>query len=103
MDTSALDDPLAGLIADDQAPRKEAAAVQHCLVYLSGELRKLGLSQAAVLIDDAIRQVSDAQRFCEADRAYAGLADTSRHGPHAVAQPPAGDNVVTSFTTLRRS
>lgn len=103
MDTSTFDDPLSGLIADDQPPRKEAAAVQHCLVYLSGELRKLGLSQAAGLIDDAVRQVSDAQRFCEAERAYAGSEDASRSAPPSASQPSGGDNVVTSFTTLRRT
>jgi hypothetical protein len=70
MDTSTLDNPLQSLIADDQAPSKDAAAVQHCLVYLSGELRKLGLGQAAKLVDDAVRQVSDVQRFCEAERRY---------------------------------
>ena len=103
MDTSTLDDPLAGLVAEDQAPRKEAAAVQHCLAYLSGELRKLGLAQAAGLVDDAVRHVSDAQRFCEADRAYAESAAASRHSPQAVPQSSSGDNVVTSFTSLRRS
>lgn len=70
MDTSGFDNPLEGLIADDRAPTKEAAAVQHCLVYLSGELRRLGLGQAAKLVDDAVRQVNDVQRFCEAERHY---------------------------------
>jgi|HigsolmetaAR201D_1030396.scaffolds.fasta_scaffold109486_2 hypothetical protein len=70
MDTSTFDNPLESLIAEDQAPSKEAAAVQHCLVYLSGELRKLGLGQAAKLVDDAVRQVNDVQRFCEAERSY---------------------------------
>ena len=70
MDTSGFDNPLEGLIADDKAPLKDAAAVQHCLVYLSCELRKLGLGQAAKLVDDAVRQVSDVQAFCEAERRY---------------------------------
>ncbi|MGF1624768.1 MAG: hypothetical protein ACFCVH_07780 [Alphaproteobacteria bacterium] len=81
MDTSTFDNPLHGLIADDQAPSKEAAAVQHCLVYLSAELRKLGLGQAAKLVDDAVRQVSDVQRFCDAERRYQQDMPSTRRRP----------------------
>lgn len=82
MDTSTFDNPLNGLIASDEAPTKEAAAVQHCLVYLSGELRKLGLGQAAKLVDDAVRQVSDVQRFCEAEQRYHEDMPETRSRPH---------------------
>ncbi|MEZ5669115.1 MAG: hypothetical protein R3F55_17065 [Alphaproteobacteria bacterium] len=86
MDARNFDNPLNGLIADDKAPSKEAAAVQHCLVYLSGELRKLGLSQAAKLLDDAVRSVSDAQRFCEFEREYHLDAMSARHRPRDAGQ-----------------
>lgn len=83
MDTSTFENPLQGLIAEDQAPSKEAAAVQHCLVYLSGELRKLGLGQAAKLVDDAVRHVTDVQRFCEAERSYHQEVPPARRRPQA--------------------